>query len=99
MAFPAEDDLNSTSSSNSTLPPARRRMKHGLLKTQIGTPYYMSPEIWANKPYNESSDMWALGCLIYELCALHPPFLGDSFPQLKRAVMAGRYKSIPRCYR
>ncbi|GMI48859.1 hypothetical protein TrCOL_g6001 [Triparma columacea] len=75
-----------------------KRMKHGLLKTQIGTPYYMSPEIWANKPYNESSDMWALGCLIYELCALHPPFLGDSFPQLKRAVMAGRYKSIPRCY-
>jgi len=73
-------------------------MKHGLLKTQIGTPYYMSPEIWSNKPYNESSDMWALGCLIYELCALHPPFLGDSFPQLKRAVLQGRYKSIPRCY-
>ena len=75
-----------------------KRMKHGLLKTQIGTPYYMSPEIWSNKPYNESSDMWALGCLIYELCALHPPFLGDSFPQLKRAVLQGRYKSIPRCY-
>ena len=73
-------------------------MKHGLLKTQIGTPYYMSPEIWSNKPYNESSDMWALGCLVYELCALHPPFLGDSFPQLKRAVLQGRYKSIPRCY-
>ncbi|GMH56002.1 hypothetical protein TL16_g02037 [Triparma laevis f. inornata] len=75
-----------------------KRMKHGLLKTQIGTPYYMSPEIWSNKPYNESSDMWALGCLVYELCALHPPFMGDSFPQLKRAVLQGRYKSIPRCY-
>ncbi len=75
-----------------------KRMKHGLLKTQIGTPYYMSPEIWSNKPYNESSDMWALGCCIYELAALHPPFLGDSFPQLKRAVLQGRYKSIPRCY-
>ncbi|GMI19215.1 hypothetical protein TeGR_g6972 [Tetraparma gracilis] len=75
-----------------------KRMKHGLLKTQIGTPYYMSPEIWANKPYNESSDMWALGCLIYELCALTPPFVGDSFPQLKRVVMQGRYKAVPRCY-
>ena len=75
-----------------------KRMKHGLLKTQIGTPYYMSPEIWSNKPYNETSDMWALGCLIYELCALRPPFLGDSFPQLKRAVLQGRYNSIPRCY-
>jgi serine/threonine protein kinase len=58
----------------------------------------MSPEIWSNKPYNESSDMWALGCLIYELCGLAPPFLGDSFPQLKRAVLQGRYKAIPRCY-
>ena len=70
----------------------------GLLKTQIGTPYYMSPEIWANKPYNESSDMWALGCLTYELAALAPPFMGDSFPQLKRAVMQGRYKNVPKCY-
>jgi serine/threonine protein kinase len=75
-----------------------KRMKHGLLKTQIGTPYYMSPEIWSNQPYNESSDMWALGCLTYELAALTPPFLGDSFPLLKRAVLSGRYKSIPRTY-
>ena len=75
-----------------------KRMKHGLLKTQIGTPYYMSPEIWANKSYNESSDMWALGCLTYELCGLAPPFVGDSFPQLKKAVLQGRYKAIPRCY-
>lgn len=73
-----------------------KRMKKGHLQTQIGTPYYMSPEIWNNRPYDEKSDMWSLGCMIYELCALRPPFVADSFPALKRCVTAGRYSSIPR---
>ena len=75
-----------------------KRLKHGRLQTQIGTPYYMSPEIWSNRPYDWSSDMWSLGCMIYELCALKPPFTGDSFPQLKRSVLAGRYAAIPKKY-
>jgi serine/threonine protein kinase len=75
-----------------------KRLKKGQLQTQIGTPYYMSPEIWHNRPYDSSSDMWSLGCMIYELCALRPPFLGDSFPALKRAIAAGRYAPIPRKY-
>ena len=73
-----------------------KRLKKGHLQTQIGTPYYMSPEIWNNRPYNERSDIWSLGCMMYELCALRPPFVADSFPALKRAVTAGRYSSIPR---
>ena len=35
-----------------------------------GTPNYMSPEVCQNKPYTTKSDMWSLGCLLYELCAL-----------------------------
>ena len=75
-----------------------RLSKKGQLQTQIGTPYYMSPEIWNNRPYDWSSDIWALGCMIYELAALRPPFVGDSFPSLKRAVVAGRYQAIPSKY-
>jgi serine/threonine protein kinase len=75
-----------------------KRLQSGLLKTQIGTPYYMSPEIWNNRPYDGSSDIWALGCMMYELCALRPPFLGDSFPALKRAVVSGQYPPIPSKY-
>jgi len=41
---------------------------------QIGSPYYVSPEIWKKKPYDTKSDMWAIGCFLYELIALHPPF-------------------------
>lgn len=58
----------------------------------------MSPEIWNNRPYDSSSDIWSLGCMFYELAALRPPFIGDSFPQLKRAVLSGRYQPIPRKY-
>ncbi|KAJ3259830.1 Serine/threonine-protein kinase Nek2 [Boothiomyces macroporosus] len=42
----------------------------GNVYTHSGTPYYMSPELVDEQPYNAKSDVWALGCLIYELCAL-----------------------------
>jgi serine/threonine protein kinase len=75
-----------------------KRLNQGNLKTQIGTPYYMSPEIWQNRPYNSSCDLWSLGCMVYELCALRPPFTGNDFPALKRSVLSGRYSSIPGKY-
>jgi NIMA (never in mitosis gene a)-related kinase 2 len=39
-------------------------------QTYVGTPYYMSPELVEDSRYNAKSDIWAVGCLIYELCAL-----------------------------
>ena len=47
-------------------------------KTFIGTPYYLSPEICEDKPYNDKSDVWALGCILYELCTYHHPFTARS---------------------
>lgn len=43
-------------------------------KTVVGTPYYMSPEVCENKPYSYSSDVWSLGCVLYEMCALKHAF-------------------------
>ena len=44
-----------------------KMIKEGVANTQIGTPHYMPPELWQNKKYSFTSDLWALGCLLYEL--------------------------------
>lgn len=46
--------------------------KNGLVYTQTGTPYYASPEVWQDKPYDHKADIWSLGCVLYEACALKP---------------------------
>ena len=43
-------------------------------KTCVGTPYYLSPEVWENRPYNNKSDIWALGCVLYEMTTLKHAF-------------------------
>ena len=53
-----------------------------LAHTVIGTPYYLSPEICEDQPYNRKSDVWALGCLLYELATLKRAFDGQSLPAL-----------------
>ena len=59
--------------------------------TIVGTPYYLSPEIIDNKPYNFKSDIWSLGVLLYEMCALKPPFNGQSLHALALQIVMGKY--------
>ncbi|OMJ71548.1 hypothetical protein SteCoe_30221 [Stentor coeruleus] len=66
----------------------------GLLYTQTGTPYYASPEVWQDKPYNTKSDIWSLGCVLYEAAALHPPFRAEDMQGLFDKVVKGEYPSI-----
>ena len=42
--------------------------------SKVGTPYYLSPEVCEDRPYNSKSDIWSLGCILYELCTLKHPF-------------------------
>lgn len=51
-------------------------------KTQIGTPFYISPEMADGKSYNAPSDMWALGCILFECMTFKPPFKGESIPAI-----------------
>ena len=72
--------------------------KLGMATTQTGTPYYCSPEIWNEKSYDYKSDIWSLGCIIYEICSLRPPFRGTSLKGLKNNVLNGHYLPIPQIY-
>ncbi|KAE8600551.1 hypothetical protein XENTR_v10013305 [Xenopus tropicalis] len=67
-------------------------------KTFVGTPYYMSPEQMNRMSYNEKSDIWSLGCLLYELCALSPPFTAYNQKELAEKIREGRFRRIPYRY-
>jgi len=49
-------------------------MKKDLSQTQTGTPYYASPEVWKDQPYDWRSDIWSMGVVLYEMATLAPPF-------------------------
>lgn len=55
----------------------------------------MSPEqICEEAAYNEKSDVWSLGCVLYELCNLHPPFEAQNHLQLAIKIKDGKFKPI-----
>lgn len=57
-----------------------------LAVTQVGTPYYLSPEICEDKAYDHKSDVWSLGCILYEMATLKRAFNGQSLPALVHCV-------------
>ncbi|XP_073962816.1 serine/threonine-protein kinase Nek8-like [Choristoneura fumiferana] len=54
--------------------------------TVIGTPYYLAPELCEGKPYDTKSDVWALGCLLYEMCTHKRPFESETLVGLVKAI-------------
>ena len=72
--------------------------KKGLLFTQTGTPYYASPEVWKEKPYDNKSDIWSLGCVLYEMTTLKPPFRSEDMEGLYKKVTRGLYPRIASHY-
>ena len=69
-----------------------------LKNTQTGTPYYASPEIWENKPYDLKSDIWSLGCLFYEIASLTTPFKGLNMKELFECIEKGIFDPLPKQY-
>ncbi|KAM8855696.1 serine/threonine-protein kinase Nek5 isoform 2-T4 [Spinachia spinachia] len=69
-----------------------------LARTCVGTPYYLSPEICESRPYNNKTDVWSLGCVLYELCTLRHPFEGSSLRQLVGRICRGSFNPAPSHY-
>ena len=54
----------------------------------------MSPEQINEQQYNEKSDIWSLGCIVYEMAALRPPFKAQNQLALALKIKDGRYERI-----
>ena len=67
--------------------------KDELTKTLVGTPYYLSPELCLKKPYNYKSDIWSLGCILYEMMYLKHAFEADSIGELVLNILQGNYNT------
>ncbi|CAF0871108.1 unnamed protein product [Rotaria sordida] len=69
-----------------------------LATTIIGTPYYMSPEIFSNKPYGQRSDIWALGCCVYEMTTLEHAFNAKDMNSLVLKIIRGQIPQTSKKY-
>jgi NIMA (never in mitosis gene a)-related kinase len=72
--------------------------KSAFAKTNVGTPFYMSPELVNELQYNDRSDIWSVGCLLYEMAALCPPFEASNQLALAVKINAGKFARIPSRY-
>eukprot|EP00232_Nephroselmis_pyriformis_P029064 CAMPEP_0182867350 /NCGR_PEP_ID=MMETSP0034_2-20130328/8673_1 /TAXON_ID=156128 /ORGANISM="Nephroselmis pyriformis, Strain CCMP717" /LENGTH=301 /DNA_ID=CAMNT_0024999699 /DNA_START=299 /DNA_END=1201 /DNA_ORIENTATION=+ len=72
--------------------------KSAFAHTVVGTPYYLSPELCEDAPYNKKSDVWAMGCVLYELCTLKYPFQASNQAALVLKILQGDYAPISCTY-
>uniref|UniRef100_A0A672G885 non-specific serine/threonine protein kinase n=1 Tax=Salarias fasciatus TaxID=181472 RepID=A0A672G885_SALFA len=69
-----------------------------MASTCVGTPSYLSPELCQDVPYSCKSDIWALGCLLYELCSLRPPFAASNLLSLFFKITKGEFEPVENIY-
>ena len=67
-----------------------------LSKTTIGTPKYFSPEICSGKKYSCKTDIWSLGCILYEMTALKHPFEENNLVALFKKIKKCKFDDIPK---
>ena len=71
---------------------------HRLGVAHCETPYYACPELWQFKPYTSISDVWSVGCVVYEMAALRPPFMDKSVKLHIEKVINCPFPPIPTGY-
>lgn len=71
---------------------------YDVAQTAIGTPYYLSPEICQEKPYNQKSDIWSIGCILYEMLTLRHAFDANSMKSLVLKILKGTFPPVPEIY-
>eukprot|EP00747_Dinoflagellata_sp_TGD_P029797 gnl/TRDRNA2_/TRDRNA2_134177_c1_seq1.p1 gnl/TRDRNA2_/TRDRNA2_134177_c1~~gnl/TRDRNA2_/TRDRNA2_134177_c1_seq1.p1 ORF type:complete len:518 (+),score=74.59 gnl/TRDRNA2_/TRDRNA2_134177_c1_seq1:98-1651(+) len=94
----SNNSCNTVSSTTAPEEVSQDRSANAFAKTRVGTPYYLSPEMCLEKPYSFSSDIWALGCVLYELAELEVPFEARTFEGLIQKIAHGPPPQLPPVY-
>jgi len=63
--------------------------------TRVGTPLYLSPEVIRKEAYSFKVDVWAIGCVLYHITSLKPPFQGDNLITLGFNICNKTEKALP----
>ena len=71
---------------------------NNMAHTIVGTPYYLSPELCEEKPYNHKSDIWSLGCVLYELATFKHPFEANNQGALILKIVRAKFNPISTTY-
>lgn len=75
---------------------SRQMSEHTMqLQSFYGTPLYLSPELIEGRPYTQSTDLWSMGVVLYELLSLELPFKGNNLQDIVSQVLTGRYAPLP----
>ena len=62
---------------------------------KVGTPFYLAPELWEDKPCSKKSDIWSLGVILYELCTFKYPYPANNMEELQSKVLKEKYQPLP----
>ncbi|XP_068179667.1 serine/threonine-protein kinase Nek10 [Antennarius striatus] len=73
---------------------AKQKQENSKLTSVVGTILYSCPELVKNEPYGEKADVWALGCILYQMAALQPPFYSSNMLSLASKIVEADYEPI-----
>ncbi|XP_019958985.2 serine/threonine-protein kinase Nek10 isoform X1 [Paralichthys olivaceus] len=73
---------------------AKQKQDNSKLTSVVGTILYSCPEVVKNEPYGEKADIWALGCILYQMATLHPPFYSSNMLSLASKIVEADYEPV-----
>uniref|UniRef100_A0A8C3CEF1 NIMA related kinase 10 n=1 Tax=Cairina moschata TaxID=8855 RepID=A0A8C3CEF1_CAIMO len=74
---------------------AKQKQENSKLASVVGTILYSCPEVVKSEPYGEKADVWAAGCILYQMATLNPPFYGTNMLSLATKIVGAVYEPVP----
>ncbi|XP_067915911.1 serine/threonine-protein kinase Nek10 isoform X4 [Heterodontus francisci] len=74
---------------------AKQKQENSKMTSVVGTILYSCPEIVKSEPYGEKADIWAAGCILYQMATLNPPFYSSNMLSLATKIVEAAYEPVP----